>query len=108
MFLRKTVARTTFCRLVPAAFRIPDRFCRTRSVCAPTSPDTRVLVTGSIETCPETKTNPLARIAWEYGPMARGPSLVEITSRMTAVLRCQFFVLSLLNEHSIVDCALRI
>src|SRR5947207_13643391 len=34
-------------------------------------------------TWPETKTNPLARTAWEYGPMALGAPGVEITSRIS-------------------------
>jgi hypothetical protein len=39
-------------------------------------------VAGSIATCPETKTNPLARIACEYGPIAWGASLAEMMSRI--------------------------
>src|SRR5580700_5794275 len=82
MFLRNTVERTTFSNPVPAACRIAERFLSTRSVWTATSPSITCCVAGSIATCPETKTNPLARIACEYGPIACGPSLVEITSRI--------------------------
>src|SRR5581483_726444 len=38
MFLRNTLDFTTFSSELPAAFRIAERFCSTRSVCAETSP----------------------------------------------------------------------
>src|SRR5579872_6535081 len=82
MLLRNTVERTTFSRLLPAALKIAERFLSTRSVWAETSPSSTCWVDGSIATCPETKTNPLARIACEYGPIACGASFVEITSRI--------------------------
>src|SRR5882724_3538659 len=82
IFFRKTVARTTFSRLLPAAFRMPARFFIARSVCAATSPAMNCWFAGSIATCPDTKMNPFTRIACEYGPIACGPSLVAITSRI--------------------------
>src|SRR5271165_934377 len=82
MFLRKTVVFTARSSDVPAAFKIPERFCNARSVCWATSPLTTCCVAGSSATCPETNTNPLALMACEYGPIALGPSLVAITSRM--------------------------
>src|SRR5437660_2434511 len=81
IFFRKTVARTTFSRLLPAAFRMPARFFIARSVCAATSPAMNCWFAGSIATCPDTKMNPFTRIACEYGPIACGP-FVAITSRI--------------------------
>src|SRR5262249_33170011 len=52
------------------------------SVCTRTSPSSTLPVAGSIATCPETNTNPLALMACEYGPMALGASLVAMTSFM--------------------------
>src|SRR5438034_5155866 len=74
IFFRNTVARTTFSRLLPAAFRMPARFRIARSVCAATSPAMNCWFAGSIATCPDTKINPFARIACEYGPIACGRS----------------------------------
>src|SRR4051794_3721954 len=48
-----------------------------RSVCAPTSPSITFCVAGSMATCPETKTKPLAFTAWENGPMDAGAFAVE-------------------------------
>src|SRR5713101_2538355 len=86
MFFRKTVLRSTWSSLLPAAARIAERFFITRSVCAATSPSITCCVAGSIATCPETNTKPLARIAWEYGPIALGALEVEITSRMALLI----------------------
>src|SRR2546422_18193 len=63
IFFRNTVERTTFSSPLPDAFKIADRFCSTRSVCAATSPLITCWVAGSIATCPETNTNPFARMA---------------------------------------------
>src|SRR5437667_11527209 len=82
IFFRKSVARTTFSRLLPAAFRMPARFFIARSVCAATSPAMNCWFAGSIATWPDTKTSPFTRIACEYGPIACGPSFVAITSRI--------------------------
>src|SRR5438270_11319085 len=78
MFFRNTVERTTFSSPLPAAFSIPDKFFITRSVCAATSPLTTCCVAGSIATWPETNMNPFALTACEYGPIACGPSFVEM------------------------------
>src|SRR5438067_1399956 len=51
-------------------FRMPARFFIARSVCAATSPAMNCWFAGSIATCPDTKMNPFARIACEYGPIA--------------------------------------
>src|SRR5580700_7004826 len=82
MFFRNTVDRTTFSSPLPAAFKIAERFLSTRSVWTATSPPSTCWVDGSMATCPETKTNSSVRIACEYGPIACGASLVEITSRI--------------------------
>src|SRR5580693_5625499 len=82
MLLRNTQQRTTLPRPLPAASNTSDRLRRTRSVCAEMSPAMTCCVAGSIAICPEVKMNPLALMAWEYGPMACGASLVEMISRM--------------------------
>src|SRR5215469_11448591 len=89
MLFRNTPQRTTFPSPLPAASRISERFRRTRSVCTAASPVTTCCVAGSMATCPETKTNPLALMACEYGPMACGAYLVEMISRidLKAVIR---------------------
>src|SRR5438034_9209539 len=59
IFFSKTVARTTFSRLLPAAFRMPARFRIARSVCAATPPAMNCSLAGPIATSPDTTINPL-------------------------------------------------
>src|SRR5437879_7132988 len=54
---RKTVARTTFSRLLPAAFRMPARFFIARSVCAATWPSMNWWFSGLVATFLGTKLN---------------------------------------------------
>src|SRR5260221_14309362 len=63
------------------------RFFSTCSVCCSIPPLMMLPVVGSIGTCPEIKTNPLALIACEYGPMAPGALRVETTSRVK-LMKC--------------------
>ena len=55
------------------------------SVCA-TMPSAISPLAGSIPAVPETKTNPLATIAWLYGPSAEGESGVETAVLVTGGL----------------------
>src|SRR6185312_14240213 len=61
------------------------KFFRTCSVCCSMPPVIRFPVAGSKATWPEIKTNPLALMAWEYGPIALGALGVETTSRVKLI-----------------------
>src|SRR5271166_1833587 len=90
-----TVVLTTFSKPIPWAPRTATIFCRTRSVCREMSSPTNFPVAGSNGIWPEQNTNKPAAIPWEYGPIAAGASVVEITVFMgsvegyPAVRRCQ-------------------
>src|SRR6516225_8882959 len=86
MFFKKTVVLTTFSQLLPAAWRIAVRLFSTRSVCSAMPPEIRLPVAGSNATWPEMKTNPLALMACEYGPMAFGAWGVETGSRVEVIM----------------------
>src|SRR5215468_760489 len=68
MFVRKTPARTTSSKLLPAALRTAERFWKTRSVSATMPPSTTLPVAGSWATCPLKKRKPSILTAWENGP----------------------------------------
>src|SRR6478672_2215945 len=68
MFVRKTPARTTSSKLLPAALRTAERFWKTRSVSGTMPPSTTLPVAGFWATCPLKKRNPSILTAWENGP----------------------------------------
>ena len=55
-------------------------FSSARVVCSVIPPATSWSVAGSRATCPEVNSRSPTQIAWEYGPMAAGASLVEIAT----------------------------
>ena len=59
----------TFAILIPASSRIAFAFVSDCLVCSLMPPGTNSPVAGSIGSCPEVITSPLASIAWLYGPM---------------------------------------
>src|SRR6267143_4903179 len=83
MSLRNTEHRTTLSSEVPAACSTSLILSRTRRVWVLMSWPTICPVRGSNAVCPETKTNPFALIACEYGPMACGAASVLTMSRGT-------------------------
>src|SRR5262249_21147261 len=68
MLVRKTPARTTSSKLLPAASRTAERFRKTRSVSASIPPSTSLPVAGSWATCPLKKSKASTFTAWENGP----------------------------------------
>src|SRR6476469_5860799 len=79
------VVFTTFAKPAPPALSTPPRFSITRWACSFTSPTPTISpVFGSSGICPEQKIILPAgtEIAWLYGPMAFGASLVWITLRL--------------------------
>src|SRR6201987_5389496 len=81
MFVRKTPARTTSSRLLPAALRTAERFWKTRSVSATMPPSTTSPVAGSWATCPLKKRKPSTLTAWENGPTG-GASSGEVIAAL--------------------------
>ena len=59
----------TFAILIPASSRIAFAFVSDCLVCSLMPPGANSPVAGSIGSCPEVITSPLASIAWLYGPM---------------------------------------
>src|SRR5215467_11825689 len=94
MLVRNTPARTTSSKLLPAALRTAERFCRTRSVSATMPPSTTLPVAGSWATCPLKKRKPSLSTAWENGPTG-GASSGEVT----AVLLISTPVATSLADH---------
>src|SRR5690242_10473722 len=81
---RNTVVLTTSAKPDPASSRMARRLAKTRSAWATTSPPTICPVFGSRAICPAVKMNPLATIAWEYGPIAAGARSVWMVLMLTS------------------------
>src|SRR5665213_4001093 len=92
IFLRKTVVLTTWVRSAPAAAKTALIFSKTRFVCSTIPPSTICPVVGSRPTCPEANNISPTRTACEYGPIAAGASLVEITVLVWSLIVPQVYL----------------
>src|SRR5499427_10216866 len=111
MFVRKTPARTTSSKPLPAARRSADRFWKTRSVSGTMPPSTNLPVAESWATCPLKKRNPSILTAWENGPTGGASSgeVIAVLLIATPVANSvadqspqthESHVVSLDNQHS--------
>src|SRR5215469_18706983 len=91
MLVRKTPARTTSSKLLPAALGTAERFCKTRSVSATMPPSTTLRVAGSWATCPLKYRKPATSIAWENGPTG-GVSSGEVIAVLLIATSCGYWV----------------
>lgn len=80
----------TFAILIPASSRIAFAFVSDCLVCSFMPPGANSPVAGSIGSCPEVITSPLASIAWLYGPMAFGALFVFITFIIMVFINCYY------------------
>jgi len=87
---RNTVVFITFAILIPASSRIAFAFVSDCLVCSLMPPGANSPVAGSIGSCPEVITSPLASIAWLYGPMAFGALFVFITFIIMVFINCYY------------------
>ena len=87
---RNTVVFITFAMLIPASSKIAFAFVSDCLVCSLMPPGANSPVAGSIGSCPEVITSPLASIAWLYGPMAFGALFVFITFIIMVFINCYY------------------
>src|SRR3954470_1215839 len=99
-FCRKTVVLTSLSSPDPASARIAARFAKTCSVCSSIVPAESTFSPGFSASWPETKTNPLALIAWEYGAPWNGAGADSVRTTVLSATFSSFGATSLCERDA--------